>query len=344
MILIVSHDSYDEPTNNIIDWLHFYDANYTRMNGEEYTPKKNFTIDLTNNCLKKDDDEILNPKEVSVVLYRRWFNPPIRNINFGKYLKNNYGSDEALLIECYEGFLKNELSAYTNGIFSLFRKKTWIPEAQIARGGLRGGLNKIDVLLKAKELGLLIPETIITTSKKELLMFYNENNTLITKPIFEVAPIIYKNSSISMFTKEVELEDIEKFPDQFYPSLFQKRIDKLFEIRAFIYKDKIYSIAIFSQDDNQTKTDFRNYNYSKPNRNVPFKLPKSIESKLFELIKEVKLNTGSIDLIANTNGELVLLEINPVGQFGMVSVGLNYSLERMIAEDLIQTDIEYVRN
>ncbi len=51
-----------------------------------------------------------------------------------------------LLIECYQDFLKNELLAYTNGIFSFINNKLWIPKARIARGGL----NKLDVLIGAK--------------------------------------------------------------------------------------------------------------------------------------------------------------------------------------------------
>jgi D-alanine-D-alanine ligase-like ATP-grasp enzyme len=48
----------------------------------------------------------------------------------------------------------------------------------------------------------------------------------------------------------------------------------------------------------------------------------------------LKLNTGSIDLIVNTTGEYIFLEVNPVGQFGMVSSPCNYYLEREIARFL----------
>ena len=42
-------------------------------------------------------------------------------------------------------------------------------------------------------------------------------------------------------------------------------------------------------------------------------------------------NTGSIDLILTPQGEYVFLEINPEGQFGMVSHPCNYYLEREMA-------------
>lgn len=339
MILILSHNHIDEPTNNVIDWLHYYNADYKRLNGDEYSPSSNFTLDLTKNNLIKNNTSPLSPEDISVVWYRRWIKPLVRSVDFDNYKKNNYTEHEILLIESYQAFLKDELSAYTNGIFSLFSSKLWIPEVQLSRGKL----NKIDVLIKAKKIGLLIPETIITSSKDELINFCKKNDSLITKPIFEVAPMIYKNTPTNMYTATVEMADIDSFPELFYPSLFQKKIDKSFEIRVFVYKKKIFSMAIFSQTDDQTKSDFRKYNLEKPNRNIPFKLPDLIKDKLLKLMKKVKLNTGSIDMILTNNNEFIFLEINPVGQFGMVSLGGNYFLDKIIAEDLIKTDNNYVK-
>ncbi len=340
MILILSHNHIEEPTNNVIDWLRFKEAKFKRINGDDFILSKNFTLDLEKKTLENNVYETIYPDDVSIVWYRRWIKPLVRSVNFNGYIKNNFSVPEILLIESYETFLKNELTAYSNGIFSLFDNKEWIPNVQ----STRGKLNKIDVLFKAKKLGLQIPNTIITTSKEVLINFYKKNETLITKPIFEVLPMIYKKTSISMYTRLVELSDINNFPDQFSPSLFQKKIDKLFEIRVFIYKKKLFSMAIFSQNDDQTKVDFRNYNDQKPNRNVPFKLPKDISNKIFKLMANLKLNTGSIDLMVSKENDYIFLEINPVGQLGMVSLGGNYYLEKMIADDLIRIDNKYVRN
>jgi|GEM_PF-2184302 hypothetical protein len=38
----------------------------------------------------------------------------------------------------------------------------------------------------------------------------------------------------------------------------------MYEIRSFVLENKIYSMAIFSQLDSQTATDFRQYNETKP--------------------------------------------------------------------------------
>lgn len=90
-------------------------------------------------------------------------------------------------------------------------------------------------------------------------------------------------------------------------------------------------MAIFSQNDSQTKIDFRNYNHSTPNRNVPYKLPEELEHKLTNLSKKIGINCGSIDMIVTKNDDYIFLEINPIGQFGMVSNPCNYYLHEKIA-------------
>ncbi len=95
-------------------------------------------------------------------------------------------------------------------------------------------------------------------------------------------------------------------------------------------------MAIFSQNDDKTKVDYRNYNIEKPNRCAPYSLPQSVESKLFSLMKKIGLNMGSIDMIVTKNTEFVFLEVNPTGQFGWVSENCNYYLEQEIVNCLIK--------
>ena len=51
-------------------------------------------------------------------------------------------------------------------------------------------------------------------------------------------------------------------------------------------------------------------------------------------MSKLNLNCGSLDLVLDNNGIYYYLEVNPVGQFGMVSFPCNYYLEKKIAEFL----------
>lgn len=192
-------------------------------------------------------------------------------------------------------------------------------------------VNKLLVLNYASIIGLLTPETLVCTSK---LTVQNclKNKRLINKPISQCINKVEKNKVYN--TKTIEVEE-DMIPDYFFPSKFQQLIEKKYELRVFFLSGTFYSMAIFSQLDKKTEIDFRNYNYKKPNRTVPYILPICIEDKLRELLEKLNLDSASIDLIVTKNDDYVFLEINPVGQFGMVSEPCNYYLEDVLSEHLI---------
>ena len=50
----------------------------------------------------------------------------------------------------------------------------------------------------------------------------------------------------------------------------------------------------------------------------------------------LKLSTGSIDLVVDINDVYYFLEVNPVGQFGMVSSPCNYNIEKKLVNTLLR--------
>lgn len=48
-------------------------------------------------------------------------------------------------------------------------------------------------------------------------------------------------------------------------------------------------MAIFSQENDKTKIDFRNYDIANPNRCVPYKLPRRIEKQLIRFYGSFEL-------------------------------------------------------
>lgn len=132
----------------------------------------------------------------------------------------------------------------------------------------------------------------------------------------------------------IYFKDIENFNDAFSPTLIQKYVNKLYELRIFYLDGKCYSSAIFSQLNPQTKIDFRNYNWKKPNRTPAFRLLEEITLKVKKFMTSINMNLGSLDIIVTPNFEYVFLEVNPVGQFFQVTTPCNYYLEKIIAEYL----------
>jgi ATP-GRASP peptide maturase of grasp-with-spasm system len=190
------------------------------------------------------------------------------------------------------------------------------------------------VLLKARDFGIDIPDTYIL-SKKEKLLNFLERQPLITKPCHEVNTPFYHHIPFQNYTSSITNTLINNLEPEFFPTLVQESIDKLFEIRSFYLKGNFYSMAIFSQFSAKTQLDFRNYDFKKPNRTVPFKIPFKLEKKLKKLFTTLDINSGSFDMIFTKDKKYKFLEINPVGQFGMTSLPCNYYLEEIIMQKLI---------
>lgn len=195
--------------------------------------------------------------------------------------------------------------------------------------------NKIYDLFLAQKVGLKIPDSMVTNIKKDLLCFFDSHQRIITKSITFYPKVFYDNIEYSSNkTIIVSKEHIDNLNETFAIALFQQYIEKKFEVRIFYFEGMFFSMAIFSQNDSHTQIDFRNYNYEKPNRNIPFRLPKDIENKLNRFIKIKKLNSCSIDLIVTPENEFVFLEVNPQGQFEWVSAYCNYYIEKKIANHI----------
>jgi len=193
--------------------------------------------------------------------------------------------------------------------------------------------NKLIYLQKAAECGLLIPATLISSDKNVLHSFKYKKK--ITKSIQDIFGAVYNFTHYFSLTEQADNCFLNKQLNFFFPSLIQMQLNKLFELRIFFIKNEFYSMAIFSQENNKTKIDYRNNDKRFPNRYVPFKLPFHIQDKLSNLIKWTNLNTGSIDMVVTTSMDYYFLEINPCGQFGFVSENCNYFIDKRIAKYLI---------
>lgn len=325
MILIISSEE-DNSTNLVIRWLKYFNKNFIRINGTTNVSLSKLVVSDT----ETDFELILNDSfhqnkkllysEITSVWYRRGFIHIVTNA-----FENNQ-------LELYlRRFLIRENEHIENFIYHLLGFKrhinTYFDDQEV---------NKIEVLLKAKECGLKIPDTLVSAKRESFYKFIDANSNGIISKAVRYASFNDMNQKyiISAGTKLVSRKHIKKFPASFFPSLVQENVKKKYEIRSFYIHDKFYSVAIFSQLDPQTSVDFREYNYQKPNRTPPFLLPNDIKSKLTDLMKLLNFNSGSIDLIVTEKDEFVFLEVNPVGQFEQISTPGNFFLDKKIAKFL----------
>jgi ATP-GRASP peptide maturase of grasp-with-spasm system len=334
MVIIQSQD-FEISTNAIIDWLIFFKKPYIKLMQDDVSI--NFKlVSITEDGyvdfrLKVGDKEI-KLSEITAYWHRRGATPlkvfQSKKVPFLKKILGNINFRNAV-INLHEE--RKHLSAFLGLLLTKLPIKIGDPN--------NSTLNKLSVLYHAASLGIKISPTFVTGKKDVVKEHHKLNSKIITKSISDNLHTNSPTDTFMFYTEKITEHVLNGLPDEFYYSLFQSEIVKKYEVRSFYLHGNFYSMAIFSQNDTQTEVDFRKYNNDKPNRMVPFKLPLDIEQKLDKLMRLMRLDSGSIDIIVSEKNEFYFLEINPVGQFGMVSQPCNYFIERHIATYLTSGQI-----
>jgi ATP-GRASP peptide maturase of grasp-with-spasm system len=305
----------DTTTQKVEKWLTFFKKPYIIINEENRI--ECFKIEISDE-LKSKSWILINGKKIDLDSIRSsWLRKRIEPLaEPDGILKSKFGLQ-----------LRDEVVKINDYLFSFF--------------SLRGGIgfkqpndvNKLIVLEQAQKLGFIIPKTYLIKSDRQSEIDLDFRQSLISKPIGMGILSVDKNEMVCSRTFRVNEEDYIN-SEIMFGHLIQLEIEKFIELRVFFFKDRFWAMAIFSQNDEQTKLDFRNYNLKKPNRMVPFLLPSSLLKKLKHLSFSLGLQTGSYDLIIDKTFNYYFLEVNPFGQFGFLSQLCNYQIEREIAKIL----------
>lgn len=319
MVLIISREG-DQTTADVISWLLSMRCNYKRVNAEDLqatfklaiTDDKGVFIKIIDSC-----GEEYTSGDFNSFWYRRgdWnFFMPV--------LENHVARTREILHAEWQKLLE-------------FVHHSFEQAVSVRIGSINDEKyhNKLVSLVVAKEQGLLVPETYVTTEREDIEKLAL-NGAYITKAIYNMFNIVKEGYVMNVGTERVKKENIYALGDFFVPTLLQREVPKSYELRIFFINKRFYPMAIFSQLDEMTTLDFRNYNSQTPNRNVPYILPVEIEEKLFSYMARMGLDSGSIDMIVTPANEYVFLEVNPIGQFGWLSRNCNYYLEEVIASYL----------
>jgi ATP-GRASP peptide maturase of grasp-with-spasm system len=332
MILILSART-DASTLDVLDWLLYYGKKFIVL----YTDDLDFKIirfsHSQNEFIIKTNGIEVNLYDVTAVWNRRW---GISAFNFtNQYINKKDPGD--FFVEKGDTYHYHQIMEETKTLIEFIHYLVEKESVFSIGSFFSNEVNKLIVLDKAKQHGLDIPESYVLTSKKDLIDLKNrlQDKHLITKAICEgvYRSDVRENYLYYSYVERLTKENIERFPENFYPSLVQVEIEKQLELRIFFIHDIFFPMAIFSQDVEAAVVDFRrNDHHNTPLKYVPYKMPKKLELQLLKLMHELDLNTGSIDVLLSKDGRYVFLEVNPVGQYGMTSDPCNYYLDKKIAQ------------
>lgn len=322
-IVIIISEENDFSTDEVIEWLLSFGNIVYRLNVED-------TIKLIGIDLQKEEislsttnhgDITISSKLIKSVWYRRG------DLSI-RYSKPSIQDEFMFLFNPIMEMVREEVNVMKELIYNLLTRGQSIGNFYTDHE-----VNKLLNLKHAKSCGIKTPDSFIVSTKQRLNEIKTMYEKVIIKPYTE-GGLIISNHEYYTHDNTALLYDTTEYPDYFEPTLIQEYIEKKLELRIFYLKGSFYTSAIFSQLDEQTKIDFRNYNDKRPNRIVPYNLPEDIKTKLLDFLDQIAIDSGSIDMILTPDNNYYFLEINPVGQFHQISYPCNFYLEKLISEKL----------
>ncbi|PYG84277.1 RimK-like ATP-grasp domain-containing protein [Ruminiclostridium sufflavum DSM 19573] len=187
--------------------------------------------------------------------------------------------------------------------------------------------NKMYQLKVAKEVGFLIPDTIVGNCCTE---FIKSSNFYIVKSL-DTALFHDGNKELFTYSTKIlgcELNDAEL---QEAPVIIQKYLEDKTDIRVTIVEDRLFPVKI-TKDSCGIEGDWRKMSkdlleYS------PITLPTDIENKIREIMKRLDLKFGGMDLILSNNN-YYFIEVNPTGEWGWLKYESKLDIDIAIADCL----------
>lgn len=344
-VLIVAQ-FYEPNVNTIIEKLESKGVGWFRLNTETFPLLLSVEWRCENThdpySIFKFGSQVLDSRQVTSVWYRR----------YGQSVTpKSLDATERLFVE-------GESQAFLLG--ALPRNCLWIND-RVAE--LRAS-QKLFQLSLARDIGFRIPKTLVTNDPEKVREFV-ENS---------VGPVIFKPvSGVNAAAPDFSPEVVQAFEDQFKhapkinrkkndgssliftqiltrdrlkgikhvgvcPVIFQEQIQKQIELRITIVNSNIFVAGIHSQENEDTRVDFRRFIVSRhgtPRHSIE-PLPPSIAEKLLELMRRLGLVFGCVDMILTPEGEYVFLEINPSGQWQWIEHQTGLPISDTLTAALIQ--------
>jgi glutathione synthase/RimK-type ligase-like ATP-grasp enzyme len=239
------------------------------------------------------------------------------------------------LDEAYLQFARMEAEEMLYGLYRVLWDRRWVnlPHLMYAAN------HKIYQLRLARQLGLQTVPTLVTNDPAEALAFFQAcGGAMIYKAMRQVAIAYTDGSAHGIYTTLITRENLEQHLEsiRYIPCLFQQLIPKQFELRINVIGDHVWAAAIYTQEAEHTKLDFRPY--TQEVRHEPFLLPPALEAKCLELNRRLGLRMSNMDMIVTPDGDYVFLEVNPNGQWAWVEDQVGFPLATALVDEILGVD------
>jgi glutathione synthase/RimK-type ligase-like ATP-grasp enzyme len=220
-----------------------------------------------------------------------------------------------------------ESRAALEGFLSALQDAAWldpIPRVRLAE-------NKLVQLREAQRAGLHVPRTIVGNDPDEVHRLWDAcRGQVVTKMLTPVTQSMGPPPA-AVYTHALSSSDLDDLDGlALAPMIFQERIDKLHELRVVYVAGRCFVGSLEAVSD-----DWRKRTAASP----PWQrdgLPDDVAARLDALMRALGLRFGVADILRARDGSHAFLEVNPVGEWGMLERDLGLPIADAIAEELCQ--------
>lgn len=234
-----------------------------------------------------------------------------------------------------------EASAAKNAILYALESVFWIDYPF----DIQRAENKQLQLLLAKQVGLIIPNSLLSNDPKNVERFYHQEQGHIISKMLTPLTNFMQSASSFVYTSKVKEEHLSQLESlNLCPMQFQQEIEKSYELRVIYVDAKFFTGKISTTAiTDSNKPDWRRANSNNFSWQE-YQLPEVICDQITQLMHRLSLKFGAIDLIKSINNEYVFLEVNPCGEWGMLQQSLDLPIAENIAECIYNNVIKGKKN
>lgn len=296
-VLIIT-SKFDEHADYIINLMNIRGMSdrVIRLNTEDFRINVEYTFDAKHfNILLRDSDIEFSEYDICSVWYRR----PL---------------DEKLVVsdKGVERFINSQINQFLNGLYyCLHDSALWVNDLQSDMFAK----NKLFQLVIATQVGLLIPDVMISNDCNQVDDFFDTHERICNKSL-SIPRYTYDGKLYPFMTRMISKVEYETNKDSlvFCPTFFEEYIEKEYDIRVVVMGNNVFAFAMYSQEHELSKIDVRGLSPLQIKHEY-IKLPQYIENKILDFMKVQNLFFSSMDFMYSKEGEYYFVENNCNGQW-----------------------------
>lgn len=258
----------------------------------------------------RDPEGELALDRVASVWMRRVFAPPRPD-----------GLDDLEAEQCVR-----ESRAALDGFLSALHEADWLDPLP----RVREAENKLVQLREAQRAGLAVPRTIVGNDPDEVRALWAACGGRVVAKMLTAVTRSMAAPAAAVYTRTLSAADLEDLDGlALAPMIFQERVDKVRELRVVHVAGRCFVGSLDATSDD----------WRKPTADAPSpwridRLPDDVAARLGAVMRALGLRFGVADFLRARDGSHAFLELNPVGEWGMLERDLGLPIAEAIADEL----------